>query len=284
VIPLWNFFRVLNDTGGPTSRRIYVRSDGVWAFHSIMRVLSYHPMTVIDVVNPSVVMRRGVVGIEKLERDVRAHRGYVESITFEYNIDRSTAAGLREAVLTSLGIPLDASGRPSVLLVNRGNIMRDIVNKEDLHRLMAESCPECDVQLVALHRISVEEQIERASRASVIVGLHGSGLAHAIWMREGTHLVEIVPHMYTCRNWYQIAAAAAGLTYHKVMNKRPPNTTADPVLERCVRNRACASHPCHDVLRDQPVTVEVDTFAEVWRVIVGDLKAAAAQNSSQGKP
>jgi hypothetical protein len=90
--------------------------------------------------------------------------------------------------------------------------------------------------------------------------------------------------MYTCRNWYQIAATAAGLTYHRIMNKLPPNITADPVLERCVRNRACVSHPCHDVLRDQPVTVEVDTFAEIWREIVEELKAAAAQNSSQGKP
>jgi hypothetical protein len=102
-------------------------------------------------------------------------------------------------------------------------------------------------------------------------------------MRERTHLIEIVPHMYTCRDWYQIAAGAAGLKYHRVMNRLPPNTTGDPLLEKCVRSKACASHPCHDLLRDQPVTVEVDTFKEVWREIVGELKAVAAQNSSQGK-
>jgi hypothetical protein len=88
-----------------------------------------------------------------------------------------------------------------------------------------------------------------------------------------THIVEILPYMYNCRNWYETAAEVAGLNYHKVVNKKPPANVTDPELIGCWSDASlCATILCHDKLRDQFTVVEPDTLREIWVKIAEDLK------------
>jgi hypothetical protein len=281
MIPLYHFMRLLNKSGqNPSNRRVYVRSDGVWAFHILMRIFSDRPVTIIDEQNPSIIMHSGTLGCEKLERDVRPTRTYDESIGFRYDFDRETARGMRDDLLRVLGLPCDAvgaGGKPLVLLIDRGRNGRNIQNTDEIGAFMAKTCPHCTVETLRLHELSVDRQILMMSRASVLVGLHGSGLTHAVWMHESvpnhtTHLIEVLPYKYLCRNWYETAAIVGGVTYHRVMNKRPPAGTR--VLQGCWNTpRLCATLMCHDPLRDQPTTVEMDTFNETWSKIADELKS-----------
>jgi hypothetical protein len=280
IIPLYHFMKMLNRTSEtPANRRVYVRSDGVWSFHLMMEVLTSTPVIVIDELNPSILMRAGTMGIEKLERDPGPNRGYDESIGFQYNFNRSTAIGMREELFQILKIPVDAAGqdgKPLCLLIDRGDNKRDILNIGAIRAVMVANCPHCLVQTVKLHQMTVGEQIEKMSRASILVGLHGSGLPHAVWMHESvqnhtTHLIEILPYKYVCRNWYETAARVAGVQYHPVMNKKPPADARG--MEFCWNNpNVCATTLCHDRLRDEKTVVELETFAETWDKVAEQLK------------
>ena len=50
-----------------------------------------------------------------------------------------------------------------------------------------------EVRLFEHGGLSVAQQVEMHRRADVIIGVHGAGLANALWARSGCHLVEIVP-------------------------------------------------------------------------------------------
>jgi hypothetical protein len=252
----------------------------VWAFQAMVKVLATREVEVLDNDNPSIFMREGIVGMEKLERDVRPDRTTDDSIGFNYDFNRSIGIGLRDAILRELSIPNDiigSKGKPLVLLIDRGQSSRRIENTEELAKLLIEGCPHCQVEVVQFHEMEVDQQVRLTSRASVLIGLHGSGLAHTLWMQESrpnhtTHLIEIVPYQYTCRNWYQTAAIVAGVQYHRIMNRNRPESRNDMRLENCWKQpKICATAHCHDILRDQRTVIELDTFSEVWKGIAAQL-------------
>lgn len=61
--------------------------------------------------------------------------------------------------------------------------------------------------------IPYHEQILLASRATVIIGAHGAGLAHAMWMQPfGSSLVELLSYQNS-RRWFPMLASDHHLTY-----------------------------------------------------------------------
>jgi hypothetical protein len=282
MIPLYNFMKILKRPETREHRRVYVRSDGVWIYGDLMKVFSHYPVTIIDEVNPTILMPNGVFGIEKLEQNPDPHRRYDESIGFRYDINRTHATGMREEVMKVLQVPdhiVGQDGKALVLLIDRGSDARNLVNTDEVKAAMVDGCPHCLVRVVQLHNMDVPEQIQLISKASVLAGLHVSGLAHVIWMPESTpnhttHLLEFTPYKYLCRDWYRTGAGAAGVHYHMMMNQRSPAAgSGSGSMERCwTRPEICATIECHDRLRDQKTTVELDTFREVWKVIATALK------------
>jgi ribosomal protein S27E len=272
MIPLYNFMNLMNRSDTPDTRRVYVRSDGMRGFDTLTQIFSRYPIEVIDETNPSIVISSGVIGIEKLERNVGLSRSYDESIGFHYNFNRSTALGMREKILDRFGIsPVDIgrNGKPLALIIDRGPGSRNMQNLAELKNIMVVGCPHCVVETVFFHHMSMHDQIAICARASVIVGYHGSGLTNTIWMAASTpnhttHLVEVLPYKY-CRDWYHTAADVAGVNYHPVMNKKPTPNVIDEGLIHCWRHpEICTTQACHDKLRDQQTITEPDTFNETW--------------------
>jgi hypothetical protein len=285
TLPLYHFMKLLNGTDNPSNRRIYVRSDGVWAFQAIMRIFSTSPITILHSLSQPTIFERGTIGIEKLEKNIDPQRSYEASIGFHYDFDRSTGLGMREEVLSALDIPADVVGRdgkPLALLIDRGSAGRNMQNLDELHKIMLETCPHCAVEVVRFHMMGVEEQINRAARASVIVGFHGSGLAHVVWMAESrtnhsTYLVEILPYKYVCRDWYATAAEVAGVEYHAVMNENMPEGVTNSDLTYCWQSaERCPTISCHDLLRDQKTVVETGVFNRTWVPIARELQNTIA--------
>jgi hypothetical protein len=251
MIPLHNFIRLLNRSETQQNRRVYIRSDGVWIYADLMKLFSIHPVTVIDDVNPTILMPKGTIGIEKLELNPDPHRAYDESIGFHYDINRTHARGMREELLRLLEIPdqkVGKAGKPLVLFIDRGSDARNLVNTEEVRRVMIDGCPHCLVEVVQLHNMDVPAQIALISKASVLAGLHGSGLANVVWLAESTpnhttHLLEFAPYKYSCRDWYRTGAAAAGVNYHMMMNQRSPASgQSSGSMERCwTKPEICAT-------------------------------------------
>jgi hypothetical protein len=46
-------------------------------------------------------------------------------------------------------------------------------------------------RIVAFEDLTIRQQVETARTSQIMVGMHGAGLAHMVWMGEGAHVVEM---------------------------------------------------------------------------------------------
>jgi hypothetical protein len=203
-------------------------------------------------------------------------------VAFRYNFNNNTAVGLREVILQGFNIsPALNVVHPKVVIVSREGDSRDLLNYQAILTHVKNHCPGCEIQSVVFQKLNLERQIQAVAGASVLMGLHGSGLSHVLWLarsRPGfeTVLLEIMPYRYICRDWYKVAAEVAGARYFSVMNRGRLLPLIAPGKER--QAKFCWSHPeacttiyCHDFLKNQKFEVELDVFNETWTEVLGIL-------------
>lgn len=58
---------------------------------------------------------------------------------------------------------------------------------------IARARPDAEIRTADFATLTLREQIRIAAESDVLVGVHGAGLTHVLWMRPGTKLVEIIP-------------------------------------------------------------------------------------------
>ena len=287
IIPIYNFINIRKGTDSLETRKIYVRSDGLYSFPLLSKVLTNDPIEILWEKETSLLMESGIIGLEKIETNPNPYSSFEDSILFHYEYNRSTVKGLREKMLEIIDEPPESYGfekKPLIILIDRGEGTRKILNIDELHNHIEETCKFCQVLKIDLSNLAIENQIKIISKSSVLIGAHGSGLAHVLWMHESiknhtTHLIEIMPYNYTCRDWYHGAANISGVNYHMVMNKHPPEETTDPRLLHCWSDpEYCPHYECHDLIRDQNIKLELETFDESFLKIVNSLKTTVATN------
>jgi len=76
----------------------------------------------------------------------------------------------------------------SVIIIERKD--RRIPNIQDLTKA-AEQMGFKHVQVVALERLTVREQMANLVATDILIGVHGAGLQWAIFMRPGSAVIEI---------------------------------------------------------------------------------------------
>jgi hypothetical protein len=163
---------------------------------------------------------------------------------------------------------------PRVVLVFRNATMRDIDNKQELFDSLKKWCPFCRVDTFIYSNQTYCEQMMAFCNASILISMHGSQLSHMVWMKVGdpekrTSVIEILPYMYTCRDWYQQIANGAGIQYFSWLNTHRENTRSGRSnnwnYERCLAGEMPCLGECHDLLRDQPTIVNLTEFERVFR-------------------
>jgi len=284
IIPFKKFLEIRNGTDTSSSRRVYVRSNGVWMYHKLMLCMTEFGIEIINKTSQKYLFPQAIIGIQKPEKDPDPKRPHNYSLVFEYNFNESTIPYLRDEVLSYVGINKNLeNGHPLILVINRHTRFRSLNNAHQIVEAARRSCLFCDVRLVHYEFLSVYEQLRLSSQSSAIIGVHGGGLSHVMWMKRSkpefpTHLVEILPYKYDCRNWYETAAIVAGVKYHSVMNtEKNLSESIDSNLDYCTSGKGrCIEQRCHDYLRDQNTTLEIDTFLKLWKPIVKTLEDAKA--------
>jgi hypothetical protein len=163
---------------------------------------------------------------------------------------------------------------PRVMVVFRNTTMRDIVNKQELVDSLQLWCPYCRVDSFTYQNQSYCEQMRYFCNGSILISLHGSQLSHMIWMKIGDHekptsVIEILPYLYPCRDWYEQIANGAQIQYFKWVNTHRENTAsggnATELYDQCLKGEMPCLGLCHDMLRDQLTIVNVTEFEEVFR-------------------
>ena len=102
------------------------------------------------------------------------------------------------------------------------------VNGDDDSACLADDVsPAVDVEVATLEDMPLFEQISLFRRASVLLGVHGSGLVNSIFMHPGTALVQLMPRgVTTGAAFFQGPASGAGVRYFEYIH-RPDNGDGD---------------------------------------------------------
>ncbi|MGC8765417.1 MAG: glycosyltransferase family 61 protein [Brevinematia bacterium] len=73
---------------------------------------------------------------------------------------------------------------------------------------------------ICMEDLSFEEQYRLASKAEMLIGLHGAGLTHMLWMKENSKVMEIRAEGDNKNNCYFALASALGLQYYYFLAKK----------------------------------------------------------------
>jgi len=270
LIPAYSTIR--NNEGGLMNqeRIVFLKDNEFNVFESLTSVLSSKQIiNIIDHKYP-LYFNKVFVGIEKFEKEISPQRDLYDMINFQYQLETLNTEGFRELVYNKFRIETTDTPKNQILIVVRKDKKRDLDNPDDVIRVIETHCNNCIVSKIDFSGLSLQQQVSKCSSASVIIGLHGSGLTNVIWMQKSTNhkrriLLEILPYNYWCRNWFHVAANISGVEYFSFMNSYPPNTndTYNNILCYSLKSQ-CKSIQCHDWIRDKRVTVDIKEFEKTW--------------------
>jgi hypothetical protein len=70
--------------------------------------------------------------------------------------------------------------------------IRFVANSEELESLLAQH----GFEPFEMERMTLREQIALAAKAECLIGPHGAGILHSLWMPEGSQVIELLPSSY----------------------------------------------------------------------------------------
>jgi hypothetical protein len=245
-----------------------------------LKALTDNPITLLDGPWPEMCYRTMILGLRKLETHPQMRRGSRNNLQLPYQIDPAGVRGLRKTMLEFAGTSLEKCEpdreHPIVLIVHRKTTreVRRLLNPEEFANATREMCPYCNVQMVDFQQFDKNGQIRFICNASVLIGIHGSGLIHAIWMKESTPqmpaaVFELFPFKYTCRDWYGQCARIAKLQYFPIYTLNINQTRWEDWHNMTKVNRChtlegeCNRGRCHDFLRDQSILVDIPYYKSI---------------------
>jgi hypothetical protein len=130
--------------------------------------------------------------------------------------------------------------------------------------MLVTEFPAFEVRPIFFEDVQMKQQIEAAYKATVMIGVHGSGLSHVAWMGPGTTMIEILPYKFNCRDWYEKATFVSGARYLKyVPASADESPNAPPDVQRCWNAENGCDGECLGLLRDQEIRVNLTTLKEL---------------------
>jgi len=122
-------------------------------------------------------------------------------------------------VLQNLGTSHDSSSRSvtTVTFVDRQSSQNRRLAQElskSLLWLLGTADPRIDVKWTRFELLSFREQVLRASQTDILMGVHGNGLSHVLWIRKPGALIEIFPGSGNRMLAFQQFCETRGLLYY----------------------------------------------------------------------
>jgi hypothetical protein len=275
TVPLWWAMRLHNATHDRSARIFTLDNNTGLNGYLFCSALSEKPVENIRNITRDrfSCWRHAVIGVPKAERDVRPER-WPNGYDMPYEYPHQAVVGFRERVLQHFDVRelcTPDSKHPRVVVTFRMSPKRHIVNKNELVSALSEWCPECVVAWHYARNESLQNQLQFVCNASLLIGIHGGGLAHMLFQQPATAdvptaVIEILPFGYRCRKWYRFAAMTAKVRYFSWMNPFIYNTVPvrGSIDSPCFAGAECLSDQCHDLLRDQLTIVDLEDFKKVF--------------------
>ncbi|CED82325.1 Uncharacterized conserved protein [Phaffia rhodozyma] len=130
---------------------------------------------------------------------------------------------LRQSLKHSLQISEDqVSEKPVITYINRQKSKRRALKPASHDELLIslmeiQSEGLADVYDAQMETMSKQEQFALATRTNIMIGVHGNGLSHLMWMPRGSDVIEIFTPQGFTRD-YEIITPALGHNHHVIWN------------------------------------------------------------------
>ncbi|KAJ7590491.1 hypothetical protein C8J56DRAFT_932994 [Mycena floridula] len=145
--------------------------------------------------------------------------------------------------------PVAVSRRPIVTYISRQGTGRRLLAQD--HDLLVQALMEleveglCDVHVVQMERLNLQEQLALVSRSTILLGVHGNGLTHQLWMPPSplsTTIEIFIPQGYHYAIWNSSYLTYPPGTYHKDVKYPNGFHSAEipvygPTVARIIRER-----------------------------------------------
>lgn len=93
-----------------------------------------------------------------------------------------------------------------------GKISRKITNEAELLNSTRSAFPQYSIKGAQMDNVSMDEQIHLLANTSILIGMHGAGLAHVMLLRPKSGLIELFP-MRTVNDHFESMARWSGVLY-----------------------------------------------------------------------
>ena len=118
-----------------------------------------------------------------------------------------------------------------------GRERRHIPNLVDLN---ADDSIFESLEFVDFARINPADQISLAQGAQTLVGQHGAGLVHMLWLKKGSHVIEIAPPLpVEVIEIFERLAQVLGHSYTRI----PQSSVHSPIDLQLLKNTLLANQP-----------------------------------------
>ncbi|KAF2762923.1 hypothetical protein EJ05DRAFT_471884 [Pseudovirgaria hyperparasitica] len=102
---------------------------------------------------------------------------------------------------------------------------RRLINEEQLVETAKARIPHIELQVVDFAEIPFRDQVQLVRNTDVLVGVHGAGLTHGMWLQPGSVIAEILPLTLNYKGFRNMAALL-GLDYFSVHGTEPKQKSA----------------------------------------------------------
>ncbi|KAK2143165.1 hypothetical protein LSH36_872g02025 [Paralvinella palmiformis] len=86
-----------------------------------------------------------------------------------------------------------------------GRITRKIANEKELLSHIRGAYPSHTVQGIQIDKLSMKEQLSLVTSTDIMIGMHGAGLTHALFLPNKAALVELFPKLLALEHFSSIA-------------------------------------------------------------------------------
>ncbi|KAH8684207.1 hypothetical protein BGZ60DRAFT_397020 [Tricladium varicosporioides] len=118
---------------------------------------------------------------------------FVERVLTQMAIDTSIASPqILQASKRRSSQPLRRQNNLVLTFIKRTGTRR-LINQDSLFEAFRQRFPHITLNIIDFAGIPLRTQIHTARTSDILVGVHGAGLTHAMFMREDTAVVEILP-------------------------------------------------------------------------------------------
>ncbi len=170
---------------------------------------------------------RAMVGIHSFGTLLLGLPGYQSPLHPRHQLTDHGAADFCRYVLGRFGVEERRSGNVGeILIVSRPpvdacgrRLGRRIANEAGLVEAVQQVFPFARVEAVDLESLGLREQLERIAKTDLLIGMHGAGLTHALFLPVGSRVLELFPKFLSPTNdHYRNICLWRKLTYQRWQN------------------------------------------------------------------